>query len=651
MSPSRLINVSKHCHGASLIIKSRAKQLRNNMYKSFRLPGFSKNLLFASFFFMLNLNSFSQDTINVTDLGLRPDTRENAVKIVQKALEICRTKSRPVLVFPSGRYDFWPQYATEKLYYESNTDVIPLRRCAILIEDMKDLTIECMGSEFIFHDRIQPFTIDSSHNIIIKNVTIDWDIPLTAQAEIISVTDNYIDLSINFTESPYIIEKNKLVFVGEGWKSRWNGVMEFERESKLVTPGTGDSGCLGGGWNNYYATELKKGLVRLNYEFKRKPAIGNYLVLRHSARDHAGTFITGSNGVTVLNMNMYHNAGLGILSQYSGNLTFRNVNCVPNPAKGRILSGHDDGFHYSNCFGQITVDNCRFLALMDDPINVHGTSVRIMEIKDEKTLICKFMHDQSIGFIWAQQGDIAGFIENEAMNTFGTAQIARFKTLTPELFEVEFAGPLPSGLKVGDALENLTMTPDVLIQNSFFGSNRARGILISTPGKVVIEKNVFESSGSAILIPGDANGWYESGAVKDVTIRNNTFNDPCMTSMYQFCEGIISIYPEIPKPDIKKPFHRNIIIENNEFHPFDYPLLYARSVDGLIFSGNKIIRSKRFQPFHGRKVSFTFEYSHNVNITGNIFEEDALGKSIRLVNTPGSSLKVGKDQQLTVVKD
>ncbi len=221
-----------------------------------------------------NICAFSQDTIKVSDFGLKPGTRENAVKIVQQALDVCRTKENPVLVFPSGRYDFWPQWAIEKLYYESNTDVIPLRRCAILIEGMKNLTIECMGSEFIFHDRIQPFTIDGSSGIVIKNVSIDWDIPLTAQAEILDVTDNYIDLLINIIESPYVLENNKLVFVGEGWKSRWNGVMEFERDTKLVSPETGDSGCLGGGWNNYKAEEIKQGVVRLNYQFKRKPAQG-----------------------------------------------------------------------------------------------------------------------------------------------------------------------------------------------------------------------------------------------------------------------------------------------------------------------------------------------------------------------------------------
>jgi hypothetical protein len=607
-----------------------------------------KKPLFALFLLLIYPASEAQDTIRISDLGLNPDTRVNSVLYVQKALELCKTRKNPVLVFPKGRYDFWPQYSTEKLYYESNTDVIPLRRCAMLIEAMNDLTIDCMGSDFIFHDRIQPFTIDKSSNIIIKNVSIDWDIPLTAQAEIMDVTDSFIDIAINVTESPYAIEKEKLVFLGEGWKSRWNGVMEFDRETKFVSPGTGDAGCLGSGFQNYKAQELKYGLVRLNYPFKRKPAKGNYLVLRHSARDHAGTFIIDSKDVTVLNMNMYHNAGLGILSQYSENLTFRNVNCVPNPLKNRILSGHDDGFHYSNCKGMIIIDSCRFLALMDDPVNVHGTSVRVMEKRSSNTLLCKFMHSQSIGFIWARGGEKIAFIENDAMNTISSATVKSFSAISPELFEVTFNEPVPESVIPGDALENLTWTPEVIIKNSFFGSNRARGILMSTPGRVVIENNVFESSGSAILIPGDANGWYESGAVTDVLIRNNVFNDPCMTSMYQFCEGIISIYPEIPKPETDKPFHRNIRIENNEFHPFDYPVLYAKSVAGLSFTGNILIHSNRFKPFHSRKSTLTFENCSNVQVKGNRFEGEILGRNISLISTSTKTVKVDKKQKMEI---
>ena len=599
-----------------------------------------------SLFLQLSTSCFAQDTVRITDYGYTPGSRVNAVPYVLKALNDCRTKNNPVLIFPNGRYDFWPQYVTEKLYYESNTDVIPLRRCPILIEGFNKLEINCNNADLIFHDRMQPFTIDNSKNITIRNVNIDWDIPLTAQAEIVAVTDDHVDLAINAYESPYMIEKDKLIFVGEGWKSSLSGVMEFDKDTKLVTPQTGDAGCMGENFSSYKASELKKGLIRLQYTGVHKPIQGNLLVLRHSARDHAGTFIINSSYVIIENMNMYHNAGLGILSQYSSDLYFKNVNVIPNPAKNRILSGHDDGMHFSNCSGQITVDSCRFQSLMDDPVNVHGTSVRIMKKISDTKLLCRFMHEQSIGFTWARAGETIGFIENEAMNTIGEGKVASFQANSPEEFEINFIDPVPANIIEGDALENLTCTPDVLIKNSFFGSNRARGILISTSGKVVIENNIFESSGSAILIPGDANGWYESGAVKDVTIRNNIFNDPCLTSMYQFCEGIISIDPEIPKPDISKPFHRNIRIENNTFHPFDYPVLYAKSTEGLYFNNNTIIRSTRFQPFHYRKYMFSFEYCKKVEMANNSLQGDVLGKNIKLVSTPKPEVNVDKKQHI-----
>jgi len=70
-------------------------------------------------------------------------------------------------------------------------------------------------------------------------------------------------------------------------------------------------------------------------------------------------------------------------------------------------------------------------------------------------------------------------------------------------------------------MENLSWIPDLLFRNNQVLCCRARGILISTSGKVVIEQNYFKMSGSPILIAGDANYWWESGAVKDVLIQNN----------------------------------------------------------------------------------------------------------------------------------
>ena len=71
------------------------------------------------------------------------------------------------------------------------------------------------------------------------------------------------------------------------------------------------------------------------------------------------------------------------------------------------------------------------------------------------------------------------------MNTFGTGIAESFTVLSPTDFEITFKENIPTGTDAGDALENLTWVTDVEIKNSFFGSNRARGILITTPGKVV----------------------------------------------------------------------------------------------------------------------------------------------------------------------
>ena len=552
----------------------------------------------------------------MTDYGAEPGSRKNAVAAVGRALEACRGLERPVLVFPRGRYDFWPQHAVEKVYFESNTTAVNPKRLAIFIEGFAGLTVDGGGSTFVFHDRMQPFTVDRSTGVTIRDLSIDWDIPLSAEAVVEAATEEHLDLRIDDRQFPYVIENDRVVFVGEGWKSGWWDAMEFDGRTLQVVPGTGDAGCLGRGFKEHRAEALAPGRVRLHRRFGRRPAVGNVLVLRHGERDHAGVFVVDSKDVTVENVDLFHCAGLGVLAQFTENLTVRGLRAVPSPAR-RVLSGHDDGVHVSNCRGLVLIEGSRFHGLMDDPVNVHGTSVRIVGRPAPDRLLCRFMHEQSTGMTWGRPGDRVAFIEHRSMRTAGEGTLVSFQARDRDTFEVRLDGPVPPGIVEGDALENLTWSPDVTIRDNAFESNRARGVLVSTPGRVLVERNRFESSGSAILIAGDANYWYESGAVRDVTIRGNVFGPACLSSPYQFGEGIISILPEIPEPDPAFPFHRNIRIEDNEFHPADYPVLYAKSVDGLTFSGNRLIRSRLREPVHARKATLTFEACRRVRVDRN----------------------------------
>jgi hypothetical protein len=577
--------------------------------------------------------------VNVADFGLRPNSKENAVPVVIRALERCKKHEKSVLQFNKGRYDFYITLGQAREYFESNTTNDAPKNLAILIEKFKELTLEGNGSEFVFHGPIQPITIDNSENVKVQDLNIDWDIPLTAQGKVLATSPKSIDLEIDTKQFPYEITDGKMIFTGENWKAESRWFMEYEAGTHRIAYHTGDEDCVRGYWEKYSVSELKPGTVRMNGEFTRVPAVGNYLILRHSERNHAGIFIQESKNVKLENVTVYHTGGLGILAQFTRNLDYQNVKLMPNAAKNRYFSGHDDGFHISNCAGQVNISNCEFGGLMDDPINVHGTSVKIMEKLSDRKLKCRFMHEQSTGMTWGHANDTIGFLDNESMATISKGVLTKFEKLNRDEFTVEFKDEMPAEIKANEALENLSWTPSANITNCKFHSCRARGLLVSTPRKVVIDKNEFESSGSAILIAGDANGWYESGAVNDVTITNNIFWDACMTSMYQFCEGIISIYPIVPKVDSQKPYHRNITIEQNTFHAFDYPVLYALSVDGIRFTKNRIVRSHEFEPFHARKHCLTFEACKNAEVSGNFFEGDVLSKDIKIENMDAKEIR------------
>ena len=101
-----------------------------------------------------------------------------------------------------------------------------------------------------------------------------------------------------------------------------------------------------------------------------------------------------------------------------------------------------------------------------------------------------------------------------------------------------------------------------------------RGFLLTTRGKVNIENNTFHRcSMSAILIEDDAEGWFESGPVRDMLIHGNTFLG---------CGIDINPHTRSAKPD--EPVHENIRITDNRF---DGAGVSAKSVKGLTITGNR----------------------------------------------------------------
>ena len=233
---------------------------------------------------------------------------------------------------------------------------------------------------------------------------------------------------------------------------------------------------------------------------------------------------------------------------------------------------------------------------MDDALNVHSTSMGIVAKPSANSIRCRYMHSQAIGFGVFVPGDAIRFIAGKTLENGFVGRVKSVETHDEREITLTLEEPIPAEYGIGDAVENADWQCAVMFRNNTVANNRARGVLFTTPHRIVCEGNFFDHvSGSAILFAGDAQGWYESGACEDVIIRKNRFRD-CLTSVFQYCDGLVSIHPEVKDlKGQKRRYHRNIIIEDNDIETFDIPFLYALSAENVTWRNNRVKRHSRYQ--------------------------------------------------------
>lgn len=251
--------------------------------------------------------------------------------------------------------------------------------------------------------------------------------------------------------------------------------------------------------------------------------------------------------------------GLGLVAQYTENLTYTNIDCTPRKETGRVCAASADFMHISGCKGLVHIENCNYQGSDDDPINVHGSHLRIIGKDDEKRQITvEFPTIWSWGFQAFNKGDKIEFIDASTMIPYAENTVEDFEKLNDTEIKLTLNLSLPEELHVGvDVVENATYTPDVLIRGIDVKGVTTRGVLCTTRGKVVIENNHFIVDMSGILMEDDTNVWFESGYIRDMTIRNNTFENCGYPTIHS--------NPQTQNPAPDKTVHANMVIEGNRF--------------------------------------------------------------------------------------
>lgn len=586
-------------------------------------------LLFSLLVMPALANAQTLRIYDMKDYGLKANSSKNASVVFQKVLKKIRAEYQDgdsvIIRFQKGTYNFYEKGAAEREYYISNHDQDNPKKVGMPLEELKSLTLDGGGASFVFHGRMLPVSLLHSSNCSLKDFSIDFKNPHIAQVEIVR---NDPKLGITFKPASWVnyrVSKDSIFEAyGDGWTVRHSWGIPFEKGTRRIIYNAGDRGC-----NTKGSFITDDGYVQAPFWKDETLTSGTVFVMRGWGRPTPGIFLSHNVNTTLTNIKVHYAEGMGLLAQLCENISLDKFNvCLKGNDDARYFTTQADATHFSGCKGKIISVNGLYEGMMDDAINVHGTYLKVIKKLDNQTLIARYMHDQSWGFDWGFPGDEVQFIASKTMELIGGKnQIKLIKPVDKASvsgareFEITFEEPLPDGVdeNIDCGIENLTWTPEVYFAGNIIRNNRARGSLFSTPKKTVVENNLFDhTSGTAILLCGDCNGWFETGACREVIIRNNKFVN-ALTSMFQFTNAVISIYPEIPDLDHQVHYFHGgkkgaIQIVDNEFDIFDAPVLYAKSVDGLVFRNNIIRTNTEFKPFHWNKSRFLLERVTNVEI-------------------------------------
>ncbi len=548
-------------------------------------------------------------SLSIEEFGGRSGDGSDTTPVARQALARLKETKGTQLVFPPGRYDFWPDRGAERYLFVANNDA-GLKRIALQITGFEDLEIVGDDAQFVFHGLVLPIVIDASARVRLRGFSIDWARPFHSEAEVIEARLNGVDLLID-DAFPYRIDFGRLVFAGEGNAVHTIGnILEWDPRKRETAPQVQDNYGIGG---RYVAEAIGPQRVRLTAAFSRpRPSLGNRLVLVDEGRHCPAITIIGSRDVTISDVTIHHAGAMGVIAQRSDDLRLERVRVTPPPDGARLVSTQNDATHFVNCKGHIELRDCLFENQMDDAANVHGIYAQVSAKIRADALELRLMHRQHHGVEFAAPGDRLEFVRAETLLTHHEATVRAVQRVNNEFLRVTFDGKLPSDMALGDAVANLTWTPDVTIRGCTARANRARGFLLSTPGRVVIEGNRFHVPGAAILIEGDASSWFEAGAVRDVSIRDNLFED-CNFGVWG--QAAIQVTPGIAaahRPDTR--YHGNIRIEQNRFVAFDRRLVVAHCVDGLTFRDNSVTPSSAYPAQNADASPVTVEACSNVQI-------------------------------------
>ena len=506
------------------------------------------------------------------------------------------------LLLDGGVYHLYPEGAYEKEYYISNNDC-GLKPIALPLVGKKNVTVDGGGAELIFHGKMSPIVIDGSENVTVRNISVDYNTPFYAQAEIMAAGDEGILLKFDGKDFNCRVRNGNFCFYSptDGWEWEVESALSLEFDEKghpsayspPYFPYTGkpkDHGFLGGMFQDMRLEERDENLIMMYGHTGEHHTVGNHFIMTFSGREYPGIFVNEAKDIFLCDIRLYHTAAMGVIAQMTENIYLEGVVAEPREGSGRLLSVNADATHFVNCRGVISQKGCKYVQMMDDAANIHGI-YHLYEGKNaDGSLSLGFGHFQQKGIQTYRVGDTVEVIDADDLSVKARGRVLEAALVSPDEVRLLLDCPVP---EAGEhyVVENISTAPDVYFGDCESGYNRPRGFLISTGGRALVEGCRFYNMNQGIQLGGEMKDWYESGHAEDVTLRDCDFSG----SAYA---GGVAIYCRPPLRCNDKVFNGRVVIENNRFTQSSKRICAVDRCREVVFKGNSFQLDETLPPKH-----------------------------------------------------
>jgi len=538
---------------------------------------------------MATLPLSANTVLNITDFGAKPNdggpySHDDSACIgddtvaFQKALETAKKKSAsgPVtLRIPAGTYDFFTKNASKRPCFTSNSTEGNSRGAKVIaidIRNINNLTIEAKDVTFMMRGKFTMMVVDGCKNFTLNGGTFDFKRPTMSEMTCIEKGDGYWIAKVH-PDSDYEITGGKRIhWLGEGWSLYHNMTQHYDPKTQTTWRASNPLS----GVTSIKQLDDRKLRIEAPAKQLRQIKLHTTYQMRSTTRNAVAMWFNHCKDVLLKDVTVRAIHGFGILGQFSENITLDHLVVAPDPKSGRTNASAADITHFSGCKGVIKLLNCTLTAAHDDALNVHGTHLKIVDMPAKNQAKLRFGQHQSWGFQAFFPGDEIEWVDHETLLPHGSAKVTNVKILNPHEQLVTFSKNIPKEVEKNDVVENITWTPSVVMKNCKVAQIPTRGILLTTRRPILVEGNTFyRTRMPAILCEDDANGWFESGPIHNLTIKKNTFIH---------CGSDIDISPQVRK--FAGPVHKNITIDGNTFIRSNKHSIALRHCDNVKIQNN-----------------------------------------------------------------